>query len=176
MPEPGCRESPPIKTIRPAYRAWPTAIRNQVRAIDPNEPVNQVITMDERLSNSVAERRFQMLLLGVFAAVALVIATVGIYGVISYAVSQRTHEIGIRMALGAQASDVLRMVIWRGMSLTLDRRGAGVGGGARPDARHEESALRRERDRSGDLRAHRLAAGRRRPDCELHSGAARDEG
>src|SRR5262249_52203617 len=95
------------------------AIRNQVRAIEPNEPVNQVVTMDERLSNSVAGRRFQMLLLGIFAAVALVIATVGIYRVISYAVSWRTHEIGIRIALGAEASDVLRMVIWRGMSLTL---------------------------------------------------------
>jgi putative ABC transport system permease protein len=95
------------------------SIRNQVRAIDSNVLVDRVITMDERLSNSVAGRRFQMLLLGVFAAVALIIATVGIYGIISYGVSQRTHDLGIRMALGAQASDVLRMVVWWGMSLTL---------------------------------------------------------
>src|SRR5262249_54515300 len=102
------------------------AIRNQVRAIDPNEPVNQIVTMDERLSNSVAGRRFQMLLLGVFAGLALVIATVGIYGVISYAVSQRTHEIGVRMALGAQTSDVLWMVVRRGMSLTFTGVAAGL--------------------------------------------------
>src|SRR5262245_33796074 len=78
------------------------AIRTQASAEDPNEPINQIITMDERLSDSVAARRFHMLLFGVFAAVALAIATVGIYGVISYAVFCLKKKNGIRMDLGAE--------------------------------------------------------------------------
>jgi putative ABC transport system permease protein len=104
------------------------AIRNQLRVLEPNEPVNEIIPLEQRLSNSraVATRRFQMMLFGVFAAVALVIATVGIYAVISYSVSQRTHEIGLRMALGAQPSDVLRLVVWRGLRLALLGVTAGI--------------------------------------------------
>jgi putative ABC transport system permease protein len=104
------------------------AIRDRARAPDPGEPVYQVVAMNERLSDSFAPRRFQMVLFGAFAALALAIAAVGIYGVVSYAVSRRTHEIGIRMALGATPRDALKLVIRQGMLLALIGVGLGLAG------------------------------------------------
>jgi predicted permease len=109
----------------------PTAITGDVRRavaeIDSREVVYNVQTLNEVVSNSFAARRLSMILLGVFAALALVLACIGIYGVISYLVGQRTHEIGVRMALGAQRNDVLQMVIGHGAKMALVGVAIGVG-------------------------------------------------
>ncbi len=101
------------------------SVRREVSALDKNLAVANVRTMDRVVAESIAPQRFTLLLLGVFAALAMLLAAAGIYGVVSYSVTNRTQEIGIRMALGAQTRDVLRLIVGQGMLLTLC--GVGIG-------------------------------------------------
>ena len=102
------------------------SIKGQVAAIDKNLPVSEVVTMDELLANSVAQKRFSMLLLSLFAGLALVLAAIGIYGVISYSITQSTQELGIRMALGANRRNILSLIVGQGAKLALIGVGVGI--------------------------------------------------
>jgi putative ABC transport system permease protein len=113
--------SAPVIVVRSAMEptALGSAVREQVQALDKDQPVSEIKTMEWYLADSMAQRRFNMFLLGAFAGLALVLAAVGIYGVIAYTVTQRTHEMGIRIALGAKGGDILRLVFSNAMATTL---------------------------------------------------------
>jgi putative ABC transport system permease protein len=104
------------------------AVQQAIQTIDPNQPVFDVKPMSAIMSEAVADRRLTLALSGLFAIVALLLSAVGIYGVLAYTVTQRTHEIGLRMALGAQTTDILRLVLKQGALLTLTGVGIGVAG------------------------------------------------
>jgi putative ABC transport system permease protein len=106
--------------------AYANQMRRAVQTIDPDQPIANVRTMDELISRSVGQRRLSMLLLSLFSGIALVLASVGIYGLMSYSVAQRSRELGVRIALGAARADVLRLVLRQGMSLAVTGIAVGV--------------------------------------------------
>ena len=107
--------------------ALTAAVRSDVLSLDPEQPVYEVKTMEQLVTTSLAQRQLNMVLFVAFSGIALILAAVGIYGVMSYSVTQRTHEIGIRMALGAQQSSVLRLVVGQGMTLAVGGVAIGIG-------------------------------------------------
>jgi putative ABC transport system permease protein len=104
------------------------AVRGKIHEVDPSQPVDDVATMEERFSRAIAPQRFNALVLALFACMAVMLAAVGVYGVMAYSVSRRTHEIGIRRALGAQQHDVQKLILGRGVWLVLIGITLGIGG------------------------------------------------
>ena len=136
-----------VRTERPSRQLRPS-LAAIARALDPDLPMTDVKTMDQRVHESLAGDRFTAVLFGGFAAAALVLAALGIYGVMSFAVAQRTHEIGLRMALGAGRDQVLRQILRDGITTSLVGVAARLGRRLSRRARHAGHVVRRERHRS----------------------------
>ena len=136
--------------------------RAAIHAVDPSLGISDVATMDQVLADSTSDRRLNMLLFALLGGLALALATVGVYGVVAYSVTQRTHEIGVRMAIGARPADVVRMVLGEGGRLAIAGVAIGSVDGACRRAADSRPAVRRQRHRSADLRRRRDRAARRR--------------
>ena len=151
-------------------------VEQQLQAIDPSVGIGHVRTMEQVRSAAVAMRRFNMTLLSIFAALALVLAAIGIYGVIAYSVTQRTHEIGVRMALGAKHGDVLRLVLRQGMVLTGFGVGLGIAGALALTRLLESYLYRVQPTDPIAFSSTALLLGAVAMSGKLHSGTAGDEG
>ena len=138
------------------------SVRNAIWAVDKDQPVAAIDTMDHIVSEAIARQRFSMLLLGIFAALALVLAAVGVYGVMSYSVAQRTQEIGIRMALGARRADVLQMTIKQGLKLVSAGMMLGLAAAFLMTRVTSKSTLWDQRDGSSHVHWHLTGAARSR--------------
>ena len=156
------------------------AVRSAILAVDPSQPVYDVKTMQQLVGESVSQPRLYTALLGIFAGVALALAAVGIYGVLNYSVNQRRQEIGIRMALGAQASDILKMIVGHGMLLTAMGLAIGLSRVAFAGVLHDEIdrrfPVRGQRHRPDYLHRNSVIACAGFIAVLLHTGAASDEG
>ena len=151
-----------------------TSVRQAVLNLDPDQPIAQVRTMEAMMDEAMGQRKLSMYLLGTFAGLALLLSAIGIYGVMSFDVTRRSQEIGVRMALGAARGSVLSLVMKQGVGLALVGVVLGLAGAFALDARARGAAVWRDANRPGDLRAGRGRADAGRDHGDAGSGAARD--